>query len=261
MRAERQLSVAVQKTHEAGLRNGVVDRLFIISDAAALIADARLEGLLESRFPRFREIIVHRGRGSFRRALNCIKGSLAYRVVTKFKGANINADHARTWKRSEFAVGRIEAGNVKVTIVKLLVVRIAECAQRGSLVALERGDGAVEHRSRFISCPELFGASQVGGQYQRQCRKHRHQQSITHGILGVMDSVWYCTQTFIECHRALKTARAFLGDRCENITALSHTVARTNLTPPADGSASAVKRKRLAASASNPTQDEKKTRL
>jgi len=162
----------------------VTDRLLVVSDAAALIANARLEGLLESRLPRFREIIVHRGHGSFRRALNCVKGSLADRVVTKSKGANINADHARTWKRCEFAVGRIEAGNVKVTIVKFLVVRITECAQRGSLVALERGNSAVEHRSRFISGPELFGASQAGGQYQRQCRKYRHEQRITHGILA-----------------------------------------------------------------------------
>jgi hypothetical protein len=164
--------------------SGATDRLLVVSDAAALIADARREGLLKSRLPRFREIIVHRGHGSFRRALNCVKGSLAYRVVTKFKGANINADHAGTWERCEFAVGRIEAGNVKVTVVKLLVLCITECAQRRNLIALERGDGAVEHRSRFISCPELFGTSQFGGQYQRQCRKYRHEQHITHGILA-----------------------------------------------------------------------------
>jgi hypothetical protein len=121
----------------------IPDRLFVVSDAAALIADARCKGLLESRLSRFRKIIVHRGHGSFRRALNCVKGSLAYRVVAKFKGANINAYHAGTWERCEFAVGRIEAGNVKIPVVKLLVVRITDCAQRRSPVALERGDGAV----------------------------------------------------------------------------------------------------------------------
>jgi hypothetical protein len=109
---------------------------------------------------------------------------LAYRVVAKFKGANINAYHAGTWKRCEFAVGRIKAGNVKIVVVKLLVIRITECAQRRSFVALERGNSAVEHRSRLLSCPELFGTSQVSGQYQGQCRKYRHDQRITHGILA-----------------------------------------------------------------------------
>lgn len=148
------------------------------------MADARLERLLESRLPRFREIIVHRGHGSFWRALNCVKGSLAYRVIAKFKGANINADHAGAWKGCEFAVKRIEAGNVKVTVVKLLVIRITECVQRRSLAALERGDSAIEHRFRFLSCPELFGTSQVSGQYQRQRRKYRREQLITHGVLA-----------------------------------------------------------------------------
>src|SRR5262249_34985137 len=85
------------------------DRLFVVSDAAALIVDARLKGLLERRLPRFGKIIVHRGHGPFRRALNCVKGSLAYRVVAELKGANINADHAGAWKRCEFAVRHIEA--------------------------------------------------------------------------------------------------------------------------------------------------------
>jgi hypothetical protein len=67
---------------------------------------------------------------------------LAYRVVPKFKGANVDAYHAGTWKRCEFAVGRTEAGNVKIAIVKLLVIRITKCAQRRCLVALERGDRA-----------------------------------------------------------------------------------------------------------------------
>jgi hypothetical protein len=165
--------------------SGAAERLLVVSDPAALIPDARLEGLLESRLARFREIIVHRGHGSFRRALNRVKGSLAYRVVTKFKGANINADHARTRKRCEFAIGGIETGNVKIALVKLLVIRITECVQRRSLVAPERGDSAIEHRSRFIGCPELFGTRQVCGQYQRQRRKYRHQEKpITHGILA-----------------------------------------------------------------------------
>jgi hypothetical protein len=164
--------------------SGTGDRLLVVSDAAALIADARFKGLLESRLTRFREIIVHRGHSSFRRALNCVEGSLAYRVVPKFKGAHVNPYHAGTWKRCEFAVGCIEAGNVKIAIVKLLVIRITECAQRRSLVALERGDGAVEHRSRFISRPELFGTRHASGQYQRQRRKYRHEQCISHGTLA-----------------------------------------------------------------------------
>jgi len=162
--------------------SGAAERLLVVSDPAALIPDARLEGLLESRLARFREIIVHRGDGSFWRTLYCVEGSLANRVLAKSKGANIDAYHAGTWKCCEFAVGRIEAGNVKIAVVKLLVIRITECVQRRSLVALERGDSAIEHRSRFIGCPELFGTRQVCGQYQRQ--RHRHQERITHGILA-----------------------------------------------------------------------------
>jgi len=139
--------------------SNATDRLLVVSDAAALVADACLKGLLESGLTRFREIIIHRGHGSFWRALDCVKGSLAYRVVAKFKGANINAYHSGTWKRREFAVGRIEAGNVKIAVVKLLVFGITECPQRRSFVALERGDSAIEHRSRLPSCPELFGTS------------------------------------------------------------------------------------------------------
>jgi hypothetical protein len=143
------------------------DRLLIVSDAAALIADASLEGLLESRLPRFRKIVLHRRHASFRRALYCVEGPLAYWVVTELKGANVHAEHAGTWKRREFAVRRIEAGNIKVAVVKLLVIRIAECAQRRNLVALERDDSAVEHRFRFVSGPELVGTSQGSGRYQR----------------------------------------------------------------------------------------------
>ena len=159
-------------------------RLFVVSDAAALIADARCKRLLESRLSRFRKIIIHRGHGSFRRALNCVKGSLAYRVVAKFKGANINAYHAGTWERCEFAVGGIEAGNIKIPVVKLLVVRITDCAQRRGPVALERDDGAVKHRLRFLCRPELLGTGQGNAQSKRQCRQRRRKQRIAHGILA-----------------------------------------------------------------------------
>ena len=104
------------------------DQLFVISDPAALIADAGLKGLLQSRLARFREIIVHRGHGTFRCTLYCVEGSLAYRVVAKFKGANIDACHAGTWERCKFAVECIEAGDIKIAVVKLFVVRITEFA-------------------------------------------------------------------------------------------------------------------------------------
>ena len=119
------------------------------------------------RLPRFREIVLHRGHAALRRALYCVKGSLAYWVLTKFKRADVHTEHARTWKRCEFAVGRIEAGNIKIAVVKLLVVRITECAQCRDLVTLERAHSAVEHRPRFVSCPELVGTRQVSGRYQR----------------------------------------------------------------------------------------------
>jgi hypothetical protein len=163
---------------------GTADLLLVVSDAAALIANARLDGLLQTRLPGLGEFIVHRGDASFGRGLNCVKGSLAYRVVTKFKGANINADHAGAWKRCEFAVGHIEAGNVKIVVVKLLVIGITECAQRRRFVALECSDRAVEHHSRFLSCPELVGTSQVSRQYQRQRRKYGREQHIAHDILA-----------------------------------------------------------------------------
>jgi hypothetical protein len=83
--------------------------LFVIRDAAALIADASLNGLLDGGLARFRETIVHRRDGSFLRPLNSIEGSLAYRIVAKLKGPNIDADHAGTWKCRELAVRRIEA--------------------------------------------------------------------------------------------------------------------------------------------------------
>jgi Cyclic nucleotide-binding domain len=111
-------------------------RLFVVSDTTPLIADTGLKGLLQSRLARFREIIVHRGDGSFWRTLYCVEGSLANRVLAKSKGANIDAYHAGTWKCCEFAVGRIEAGNVKIAVVKLLAIRITECAQRRSLIGL-----------------------------------------------------------------------------------------------------------------------------
>src|SRR5690242_12049940 len=60
--------------------SGRADRLLVISDAAALIANACLEGLLQSGLPGFGEFIVHRRHASFRRALNCVKSSLAYWV-------------------------------------------------------------------------------------------------------------------------------------------------------------------------------------
>ncbi len=47
-------------------------------------------------------------------------------------------------------------------VVELFVVRIIEFAQRGSLIGLERGTGAVEHRSRFLRRAELLGANQCG---------------------------------------------------------------------------------------------------
>ena len=122
-------------SHEATRIHQAIDRLFVVSDAAALIADARLKGLLQSGLTRLREIIVHRGHGSFRRTLNCVEGSLAYRVVAKLKGANIKAYHAVTWERCEFAVGRIEARDVKIAVVKLFVVLIPDFAQCRSLVA------------------------------------------------------------------------------------------------------------------------------
>src|SRR5215469_9410573 len=164
-------------------RKWIAERLFVVGDAATLIADSRLERLLGRRLPRLWKIIVHSGHGAFRRTLNCVKGSLAYRVVTKSKGANINADHAGAWKHRELPVRRVEAGNEKIAVVKLLVFRIAERAQCPSLVGLERGDSAIEHRSRFLGSPELVGTNQVGGQNQRQHRKHRHEH-ITHGVLA-----------------------------------------------------------------------------
>jgi len=50
-------------------------------------------------------------------------------------------------------------------VVELFVVLIVEFAQGGSLVGLERGDGAVEHRSRFLRRAELLGANQCGATY------------------------------------------------------------------------------------------------
>src|SRR5262249_22976630 len=115
---------------------------------------------------------------------NCIKGSLTYRVGAKFKGPNVNTDHARAWKGCEFSVGCIEAGNIKIAVVKLFVIRITECAQRRGLIAFERDDSAVEHRSGFLGCPELLGPGQVSGKCQRQCRKYSHGHCITHSILA-----------------------------------------------------------------------------
>jgi hypothetical protein len=89
---------------------------------------------------------------------------LAYRIVAKFKSLNIDANHAGTWERCEFAIGRIEAGDVKIVIVKLLVVRIIEFSQRLGLVVLERGHSVVEHRSGFLCCPKLLGIGQRSAQ-------------------------------------------------------------------------------------------------
>jgi hypothetical protein len=65
-------------------------QLFVVRDATALSADARLKGLLDGGLTCLWEIKVHRNEISFRRTLDCIERSLAYRIVANLKGADIS---------------------------------------------------------------------------------------------------------------------------------------------------------------------------
>jgi hypothetical protein len=66
-------------------------QLFVVRDATALSADARLKGLLDGGLTCLWEIKVHRNDISFRRTLDCIERSLAYRIVANLKGADISS--------------------------------------------------------------------------------------------------------------------------------------------------------------------------
>jgi len=67
--------------------------LFVKRDGAALLTDASLKRLLDGGLTRFREIKVHRNDASFRRVLDGIEGSLAYRIVADLKAADIHSHH------------------------------------------------------------------------------------------------------------------------------------------------------------------------
>ena len=68
-------------------------KLFVIRDAAALIAHASLKGLPDGGLTSLWGIKIHRNDGSFRRTLDCIERFLAYRIIAKIKGADIDTYH------------------------------------------------------------------------------------------------------------------------------------------------------------------------
>jgi len=135
-------------------------QLFVIRDSAALIADARLKSLLWDRLGRtwFREIVVNRDNASFRCVLNRLIRSLSDRVVLERQGSNINVQQRRTFIRRDLAVGEVVAEYIEIAVVELLIAWIIEFAECRSLIGLERANGAVEHRSRFLRSAELLSA-------------------------------------------------------------------------------------------------------
>lgn len=136
-------------------------RLFVVCDAAALIADARLKSLFRDRVGRtgFWKIIVNRGDASLRQVLNRFVRSLSYQVVFECQGTNINVQQRRTFISRDFAVGHVVAEYVKITVVELLIVWIIDFAECRSLIGLERANGALEHRFRFLRSAELLSAN------------------------------------------------------------------------------------------------------
>src|SRR5262249_50268491 len=66
-------------------------RSLVIRDAAALIADASLKGLLDGGLTRLWEIKVQHNDISFWRTLDCIESSLANWIVPRLKGSDIHS--------------------------------------------------------------------------------------------------------------------------------------------------------------------------
>jgi hypothetical protein len=117
-------------------------QLFVVADAATLVADARYKGLLCNVLgrSRFREAIVYCRHAFFRRALHRVVDSLSERVVLELQGAAIRANQFRINRRRDFAVGHVDAEYVKVAVVVQLVVLVVKFAQRCGLeLGLECG--------------------------------------------------------------------------------------------------------------------------
>lgn len=135
--------------------------LFVEADAATLVADARHKRLLWKGLgcAGLREVIVHCGDALFRRSLHRVVDSLSERVVLRFDGADVRTYQGLIGARRYFAVGHVEAKDVKIAVVVLLVVLVVELAQCcGLQLGLERGYGAVKHGSRFRCRAGLLSA-------------------------------------------------------------------------------------------------------
>jgi hypothetical protein len=135
--------------------------LFVVADAATLVADARQKGLLWNVLgrPGLREVIVHCGDAFFRRPLHRVVDSLSERVVLRFEGADVRTNQGLIGGRRYFAVGHVHAKDVKIAVVKLVVVLVVKFAQRCGLeLGLERGNGSLKHGFRFRRRAGLLSA-------------------------------------------------------------------------------------------------------
>jgi hypothetical protein len=70
----------------------------------------------------------------------------------------------------------------ETAVAELLVLLVIEFSERRGFVALELGDGAVEHRPRLGCGPELLRQPRQGTSYQRDAHQPCHKHVLLHGV-------------------------------------------------------------------------------
>src|SRR5262249_26368883 len=120
-----------------------------ITDAAGLLADTDFERFLRrGRFgARLGKIVSKADNLAFGGLCNRVVSALANGVVRRnLQLFDVSADHDWALVGGDIPVGQTKAVDVQIAIAEVLVFLVVKGFQRGGLVGLESGDGALEHR-------------------------------------------------------------------------------------------------------------------